>query len=82
MINSVCSSCGARIAWANTSNNRRMPLDLTPREDGNVIIMNGIAHVMKAGEETDRERYVSHFATCPNAKSHKRKDRTLQRTAC
>ena len=34
-----CRSCGAPIIWAVTENGKRMPVDATPREDGNILLI-------------------------------------------
>lgn len=66
-----CRSCGARVFFAKTRNNRDMPIDFEPVADGNVWITDGVARV---GTPPDGvERYVSHYATCPNGPSHRRK---------
>lgn len=82
MIPSSCRSCGAPIVWATTEAGRLSPLDFHDVPDGNVIVdrvesgpAGDIVHVrtLKKGEETEALRYVSHFATCPNAKQHNRR---------
>lgn len=71
-----CRSCGAEIRWAKTPNGKTIPLDAKPRSDGKLAISDGglVVTVGSAPFEgfTD-ERYVSHFATCPNANIHRRK---------
>lgn len=71
---SRCRSCGAPIWWAVTEKGGRMPLDPDPVPDGNVVINNyGVAVVITPGDWThDGQRYVAHFATCPNAKTHRK----------
>lgn len=78
----ACSSCDAPITWViNDATNRRMPLDAATVDDGNVVILAGtmdglpIAHVLARDEvpPIGRPRHVSHFATCPNAKAHRRR---------
>lgn len=75
-----CRSCQAPIEWAITENSKKMPLDRRPNPEGNVIktgaVIDGLpeVHVIGfldrlTGEET---RFTSHFATCPNAKAHRR----------
>ena len=49
----TCRSCGARIVWMMTSNNRRMPVNAETAEHGETIYEHG--------------RHVSHFSTCPQA---------------
>lgn len=61
-----------------------MPLDVEPRADGNIELRpqpphgNVIAVYVTPGEGTadmfaHPVRYVSHFATCPDAKKHRKK---------
>lgn len=49
-----------------------MPLDEKPVADGNVVLIDGRAHVLSSmdGHYT---RYKSHFATCPQAASWRRR---------
>ncbi len=80
-----CRSCGATIVWVLTQAGKRMPIDATPRADGNVQIKpDGSAQVLKADELADVSRrcsleghtprlFTSHFATCPSAASHRKK---------
>lgn len=68
-----CKSCGAAITWAKTENLKRMPLE--KREDGNILIEGGLIRFPSAdrlAEVNPAARYVSHFATCPNAGSHRK----------
>lgn len=77
-----CSSCNARIIWTETVYGRRMPIDAAPVEDGNLRLelraeRNGntiIAHYDQASlfNSDAWSRYVSHFATCKNAKEWRR----------
>lgn len=75
-----CSSCGARITWAKTIKGRPIPLDAEPSPRGNVIIdaVNGTALVYRdpsaiAPRNANEPRFLSHFATCPNADTHREK---------
>ena len=77
-----CRSCQAPIVWAVTANEKRMPVDAEPVPDGNLILTSDdpprvIMHVLGQAslfDEPDPPRYVSHFATCPHADRHRRKD--------
>lgn len=76
---SECRSCKAPIFWATTSQmGRKVPVDVEPRSDGNIIIEgdpsddNGVAKYIEADNPYTGPRYVSHFATCPQAKTWKR----------
>lgn len=71
-----CRSCGAPVRWVETSKGKKMPIDINPNPNGNVILIDGVAHYVKDDpfekpEETAK-RYVSHFATCPNAQKHRK----------
>lgn len=69
---SRCRSCGAAVIWAQTSSNKAMPVDAEAVEQGNIFLTqaNGTlrATVVPPGPGLRK----SHFATCPNAKSHRR----------
>jgi len=69
---STCRSCNAPILWARSAKGKRrpMPLDPEPVPGGNVELVDGEAWVVKP--DPNVPRYVSHFATCPNAGQHRR----------
>jgi hypothetical protein len=71
---SRCRSCRAPTIWARTVAGRRLPLDLEPIADGNVIIRNGVAMVLRVGQVVadDEPCYVAHFATCPDEAAWRR----------
>lgn len=70
---SACRSCGARVRWVKTVNGKPMPLDPQPSARGNIIVVDGIAKYVPVDDNaTFGTRFVSHFATCPNAKSHRK----------
>jgi hypothetical protein len=75
---STCSSCSARIVWADTASGARMPVDAEPVPDGNLVLTyptpgRALALIVDPAQTTidDPPRYVSHFATCPNADQHR-----------
>lgn len=77
-----CRSCGAAVAWVITApKGKRMPIDPEPVADGNIILQLGavnsqvppLATTLAKGASTELPRYKSHFATCPNAKQHRKK---------
>jgi hypothetical protein len=76
---SACRSCQAIIIWARTFDDTRMPLDAEPCPEGNVRLFgDGRARVLTNDErfaaiECGQRLYRSHFATCPNAKAHRRR---------
>jgi hypothetical protein len=73
----TCKSCGAEIVWAKTIKGRPIPLDPAPSPRGNIVIGEaGIALVYNAPAGIaprfeDAPRYLSHFATCPDADLHR-----------
>jgi hypothetical protein len=71
-----CKACDAPVDWVLTEARRRMPVDVEPCEDGNLVKTHSIrttrgfmavVRVLKAGEATGLTRYRAHFATCPQA---------------
>lgn len=58
-----CSDCKAPIYWVTTTSGAKMPLDRG--SDQRVLVENGVARVIRC--------FVSHFATCPHAKLHRKK---------
>ncbi len=80
-----CKSCGADIIWARTMNEKSMPVDAAPNDDGNMYLMESpdprdAPIVVSATSATLRafdpplkaKRHKSHFATCPHAGSHRK----------
>ena len=70
---SQCKSCRADIEWCRTPSGSLIPLDVGTTERGNIVVSRDLlgdktATVVAPGQG-DR---VSHFATCPNAKEHRR----------
>lgn len=68
----TCKSCGAPVRWVSTARGAAIPLDPEPRDDGNIILIGGIAHVA-SHVACDGPWYVSHFTTCPNAAQHRKR---------
>jgi hypothetical protein len=82
----TCRSCGAPILWVKTEAGKAIPLDPDPIEGGNIIIsVQGrgveVAHVETEIEKrarlacpipAGRTAFISHFATCPQAKKWRR----------
>lgn len=85
---STCRSCKAPVVWVvteatDTKPGRKMPLDADPSRPGKALVVedgNLVFTGARAGDGTWIVRYVpkgprhyrSHFATCPNAKSHRK----------
>jgi hypothetical protein len=74
-----CRSCHAAIVWAVTEAGRRMPLDVEPDPAGNLAIVEYLADgtpvvAFDAGARALLDlRYLSHFATCPQAGDWRRR---------
>lgn len=74
---SACRSCGAAIRWERTVAGKPIPLDPEPRDDGNLGIRDD-GRVYSLGTpgqgalDLGVPRFVTHFATCPNADEHRR----------
>jgi hypothetical protein len=82
-----CKTCGAEIIWTITERGKKMPVDVSPAKDGNVLLKQlfdpedgkekWYATVLR-GEAGEIHRaspgapaYTSHFKTCPDAKEHR-----------
>lgn len=71
-----CSSCGAPIFWALSSSGKRIPLNAEPY---NVMANGHYAVEWPNGPNAAPLAihrpaiHVTHFATCPNASSHRRR---------
>lgn len=71
-----CRSCGVLILWATTEAGKRMPVDAEPSLMGNLWLdyagdgSDPVARPVtleNAHLEETETRFVSHFATCPEA---------------
>jgi len=77
-----CRSCGADVVWTETTSGKRMPVDLEPTTEGNIIL--GLRHerppvalvqTKQALELLKGELlYTSHFVTCPQSKKWRKHD--------
>ena len=83
MKSTVCRSCKAPIYWA-MNGKTWLPVDRDPvaegplllavrtTEKGKILVASPVKG-MFSGALVGRNRYVSHFSTCPNAKQHSRR---------
>lgn len=72
----TCKSCGAKVIWAkNEKSGKPMIFDVEPVDGGQWVVKEGVAYYVKKENVLDGKMrgHVSHFATCPNARSHRRK---------
>lgn len=71
----ACSSCNAPVLWVTTDAGKMMPVDAEPRADGNVAVVGAECHAYDMEDAMrSRPRFVSHFATCPDAPRWRRAD--------
>jgi hypothetical protein len=75
---SVCRSCGSEIIWAYSEEGKMMPVDAEMSLQGNLFLdYTGEAALPTARvitleniqSEEAETRFMSHFATCPDAKT-------------
>lgn len=76
MSRAVCRSCGAEVIWVKTPRDQNIPLDVEQVPGGNIELRAGLAFVVPAEEGV--RRYLSHFATCPNADKHRQRRQRRQ----
>lgn len=76
-----CRSCGAPIRWVETENGRRMPIDPEPytgESPAGLFVLRERERAPSLAIATPplafpgEPLFRSHFATCPNAKEHRR----------
>ena len=60
-----CNSCGAEIVWMKTRNDKNICVDLPDTGDP-------LRDEVLEAELFDRDRFKTHFETCPNADIHRR----------
>jgi hypothetical protein len=79
---SKCRECEADIFFAKTPNDKSVPLDIVPAEDGAYVLVAGEPgepielEKFDADRHAGRARYTSHFKTCSNpSRFSKRKKR-------
>lgn len=71
---SICGSCKRPIIWAVTEKGKRIPVDVETVPEGNVVLEDRPGHAPLARVVgKGRGDRISHFATCPNAKEHRRR---------
>lgn len=78
-----CRSCNADIFWCLSSLGKNIPIDAEPVDNGNLyIVKNGFRYlaisvnanttIAEVCRKENREKYISHFATCPHANQHRK----------
>lgn len=71
MKTSTCRYCPSQVIWTETVNGKSMCVDAYPVANGNVELLDegDVVKSIVHGQPDmfGAERFVSHFATCPNA---------------
>jgi hypothetical protein len=66
---SRCKGCGGPIHWVELGTGKRHPVNPSPNAAGTIARIEGVWRVLRGSDQTRGVvRYVSHFATCPNAR--------------
>ena len=77
-----CAGCGAQIIWIKTKAGKNMPCNMLLvdyKADGGkdkIVIPSGevvSGTIVSSPDDADGHGYVSHFATCRNAKNFRRR---------
>lgn len=64
----ACRSCGAHVLWVDTANGKRVCLNYPPEKR---FVLETAKNPMVAHQ---RNTYVAHFATCPDAERWRKGD--------
>jgi hypothetical protein len=72
-----CKTCDAGVEYVPTAKNGVLiPLDAEPAADGNIVLRNGVAHVLSKEAldalPRDTPRWRTHFSTCRDAAKHRK----------
>ena len=79
----ICRSCNAPIFWAVSVNGKSIPMNEEPVDNGNLAITcyDGNTPVVGRATDSEVERYTSHFATCADAPSWRKRSQPDATTA-
>lgn len=73
---SACRSCGDPVVWAEFASGKKSPFDIEPSAAGDWALNEAYdppkATKLHRAAGSTEEGYTSHFATCPDADSHRR----------
>jgi hypothetical protein len=74
-----CASCHWPVRWVETETGKRMPIDAAPNPLGRLVLVRHetsagpvgpwYVHVLGRDEFHEGDRYISHFASCPHART-------------
>lgn len=69
-----CRTCGAPVFMlTHETTGKKAPIDMEPIDGGNVVIDLDVQEYAIVKGERGKLRYRSHFASCPDAKEHRKK---------
>lgn len=75
-----CRSCSEEIEWVRTRSGKKMPLDAVPSDDGDFFMLMADDGTVEGhhvngpvSPPDDATFHTSHFATCPEADSWRKK---------
>lgn len=75
----TCKGCDAPIHWAQVVGGKRVPIDPDPVDNGNLVLVSlapgerrEVRYLRRGEDAGDAPRYVSHFATCPQAEQFRK----------
>lgn len=77
MKTTACRSCGEPMIWCLTEKGKRNPMDSEPSSAGKYRLDeqdNEQGPLAVWAPDYGGERYMSHFSTCPNAQTHRKKE--------
>lgn len=70
-----CRDCQQTIRFVVTPGRRRMPLNIDPDPNGNVVMIDGMARVLTADQLAQRglpaQRWMPHAATCERRRARR-----------
>lgn len=79
VIQTKCRTCHADIVWCLTPVGRKMPINTWTSPGGGIMLEDPesdepVIRFVRKGEEVPEgtKRYVSHFSTCKDAKTHRK----------
>ena len=74
-MSNTCKSCKAKIVWCKTSTGKSIPVDMYSLPESDKVLL---IDRWRNGDNTplmfNPQKHIAHFATCPNAAEHRRKD--------
>jgi hypothetical protein len=81
-----CKSCGADIIWIVLPDGKKMPCDSQkifykqtfPKGTLTLVLPDGRIDRGEVDLESDKYGYISHFATCPSARFHRKKGKPAE----